>query len=81
MIHDVRCVGLDSGLRMSHHCGGCCNGDHTHQDDSPEMGIEYSLYQRIDKENLTCLNERMDGSAKSIFKPWEQRLTMDSVKK
>lgn len=32
---------------MSHACGGGhCNGDHTHMDDSPEMGVEYSLYTR-----------------------------------
>jgi len=61
-------------------CGhGHCNGDHTHQDDTPEMGIEYSLFNRIDKENLTCLNERRDGSGKDIFKPWEQRLNMDTI--
>lgn len=64
---------------MSHSCGGGCNGDHNHQDDSPEMGIEYSLYTKIDKENLTCLNERIDGTAKSIFKPWETRLNFDTL--
>jgi len=65
---------------MSHGCGGCCNGDHTHMDDSPEMGVEYSLYTKIDKENLTCLNEREDGSGKDIFKPWEERLNMNKVR-
>jgi len=65
---------------MSHgHCGGGCNGDHNHQHDSPEMGVEYSLYTKIDKDNLTCLNEATDGSAKSIFKPWDQRLNFDTM--
>jgi len=64
---------------MSHGCGGCCNGNHSHMDDSPEMGVEYSLYTKIDKENLTCLNERQDGSGKDIFKPWEERLNMDKI--
>ena len=64
---------------MSHRCGGGCNGDHVHQDDTPEMGIEYSLYARIDKENLTCLNERVDGSGKTVFKPWEERIEMNTV--
>jgi len=64
---------------MSHRCSGGCNGDHVHQDDTPEMGIEYSLFRRIDKENLTCLNERQDGSGKTIFKPWEERVVMDTV--
>lgn len=63
----------------SHGAGGCCNdGDHN-KDDSPEMGIEYSLYTKIDKENLTCLNESVDGSAKAIFKPWEERLNFETV--
>jgi hypothetical protein len=61
-------------------CGhSSCNGDHLHQDDTPEMGIEYSLFSRIDKNNLTCLNERRDGSGKEIFKPWEERLNMNTV--
>lgn len=61
-----------------HQCGGCCAG-HSSIDDSPEMGIEYSLFMKIDKDNLTCLNEKRDGSAKDIFKPWEERLTMNTV--
>lgn len=62
-----------------HGHGGCCSdGDHN-QDDSPEMGIEYSLYTKIDKENLTCLNEAVDGSAKCVFKPWEERLNFETV--
>jgi len=61
-----------------HQCGGCCSG-HSSIDDSAEMGIEYSLYTKIDKENLTCLNEKRDGSAKEIFKPWEERLTMNTI--
>lgn len=62
------------------HGHGCCHdGDHNNKDDSPEMGIEYSLYTKIDKENLTCLNEATDGSVKAIFKPWEERLNFDTV--
>jgi len=59
-------------------CGGGCNGDHDHQHDSPEMGVEYSLYTKIDKDNLTCLNEAVDGSCKNIFKPWEERLNFET---
>ncbi|KAL1232472.1 hypothetical protein TSPI_01789 [Trichinella spiralis] len=44
-----------------------------HVDDA-EMGIQYSLYTKIDFQSLTCLNERVDGSAKTVFKPWSERL-------
>jgi hypothetical protein len=65
---------------MAHSCGGHgCGGDHNHMDDSPEMGVEYSLYTKIDKENLTCLNEAVDGAAKTIFKPWHERLNLETV--
>lgn len=61
---------------MSHHT---CEGDHDH-DDSPELGIKYSLYQKIDKENVECLNEATEGSGKSILKAWEDRLDFSTVK-
>ncbi|XP_003376218.1 cyclin-Y [Trichinella spiralis] len=34
------------------------------------------LYKERGKklESLTCLNERVDGSAKTVFKPWSERL-------
>ena len=53
--------------------GHGCEGDKNH-DDTPEMGVEYSLYSKIDKENLQCLNEVREGSGKLIFKQWEDRL-------
>lgn len=56
-----------------------CDGEHNH-DDSPEMGIQYSLYEKIDKENLQCLNEATEGSGKNIFKPWENRLDFSLVR-
>jgi len=70
---------------MSHNCPGHghggCNGDSdlSLHDDSPEMGIEYSLYTKVDKENLTCLNEQTEGSGKSVFKPFDQRLNFETV--
>jgi len=64
-----------------HSCGGHgCGGDHVHHEDGPEMGVEYSLFTKIDKENLTCLNESEDGSGKEVFKPWEERLNFDKVR-
>ena len=59
------------------HYGRCrCECDH----DDPELGIQYSLYKKIDKEKLICLNEAVEGSCKSIFKPYEQRLNFDTVR-
>lgn len=42
-------------------------------------GIEYSLYTKIDLANLQCLNEEVDGSCKSIFRPWDDRLSKEHV--
>lgn len=59
--------------------GHSCEGDKNH-DDTPEMGVEYSLYMKIDRENLECLNEVEEGSGKSVFKPWEERLNFTNVR-
>lgn len=58
--------------------GRCCDDDHNHEDSS-EMGIQYSLYLKIDKANLECLNEAVQNSGKTVFKPWEERLSLDTV--
>ncbi|KAL3281721.1 hypothetical protein HHI36_004925 [Cryptolaemus montrouzieri] len=60
------------------HGNKCCDGDR-HSHDSPEMGVEYSLYTKINKDNLECLNEDTEGSGKTIFKPWEERLNFNTV--
>ncbi|XP_044266130.1 PITH domain-containing protein CG6153 [Tribolium madens] len=56
--------------------GRCCEGDHQHRE-TPEMGVEYSLYTKIDKNNLECLNEASEGTGKTVFKPWEERLNFE----
>ncbi|XP_056631326.1 PITH domain-containing protein GA19395 [Diorhabda sublineata] len=56
--------------------GKCC-GDSSHHLESDEIGIHYSLYNKIDKENLECLNETTEGSGKTVFKPWEERLNFE----
>ncbi|XP_063529929.1 PITH domain-containing protein GA19395 [Cydia strobilella] len=57
---------------MSHnHCHNECH-DHDHSS-SEELGIQYNLYEKIDKDNLQCLNEMVEGSGKTVFKPWEMR--------
>lgn len=62
----------------NHHDGGCAH-ESADSDYMKELGIQYSLYTKIDMENLECLNEAVDGSAKAIFKPYEERLNFDKV--
>ena len=38
-----------------------------------------SLYQKIDTEKLQCLNEAVEGSGRTIFKPWEERFDRNEV--
>ncbi|OQR70266.1 putative leucine--tRNA ligase [Tropilaelaps mercedesae] len=59
--------------------GGHCShqhadhgGDDAH--DGPELGIQYTLYTKIDTDNVQCLNEAVEGSGKTVFKPWDERL-------
>lgn len=63
------------------HCGGHghhdCEGGSSH--DPAEMGISYSLYKKIDLENVQCLNEAVENSGRLVFKPWEERLSLDKV--
>ena len=58
-----------------HHEGGCCE---SHKDEQ-ESAIAYSLYTKIDMNNLECLNESVLGSGKDVFKPWQERLNRDKV--
>lgn len=58
-----------------------CGHSHAHHDISDtDKGAQFSLYLKIDKERLVCLNESVAGSGKTVFKPWEERLTTSSVK-
>lgn len=64
--------------------GGHCSHQHADHggDDAhtgPELGIQYTLYTKIDIENVQCLNEAVEGSGKTVFKPWDERLDFDRV--
>lgn len=61
-----------SGHGHGHSHGGC-EHDHDHAPDS-DIAAQYSLYLKIDTERVQCLNEKEDGSAKYVFKPWDKRL-------
>ncbi|XP_050588185.1 PITH domain-containing protein GA19395 isoform X2 [Bombus affinis] len=49
-----------------------CNCGVTHND--VELGVQYNLYQKIDVENIECLNEFEEATGATVFKPWENRL-------
>eukprot|EP01132_Coremiostelium_polycephalum_P009277 gene9277-11370_t len=52
---------------MAHQCN---DPNHSH---GIEDGIEYSLNKFLDTGLITCLNEKVKDSAKSIFKSWDDR--------
>ena len=66
-------------------CYGGGGHDHGHDHGASglqgeEFGIQYSLYQKIDLENVSCLNEEIDDSGKTVFKAWEDRKNRDQVR-
>ncbi|KAL2155330.1 hypothetical protein VTH82DRAFT_71 [Thermothelomyces myriococcoides] len=70
---------------MSHHChdehthshGGHDHGEHDHSDDITPA-LQFSLYQHIDFDGVTALNEAEYGSAKAIVKKtWAERLSAE----
>jgi len=63
----------------SHDHGQGCSHEASDVDHALEMGIEYSLYTKIDLENTECLNEESDGSGKTVFKPYEKRQDTSKV--
>lgn len=61
-------------MSHNHNHGHSCEAESADHDHSPEMGVEYSLWNKIDMENMECLNESTEGSGKLVFKPYEDRL-------
>ncbi|XP_029156839.1 PITH domain-containing protein CG6153 [Nylanderia fulva] len=53
---------------MEHQCN--CGSAH----DAIELGVSYTLYEKIDKDRVECLNENEEGSGVKVFKTWEERL-------
>jgi hypothetical protein len=72
--------GNDDGNGHHHHKGGACSCEHDHDDSEvSDRGALYSLYLKVDTERVRCLNEAHDGSAKFVFKPWQERLDKEKV--
>lgn len=66
-------------MSRQHHCDHNCNG-HNSLNSSDDLGILYSLYSKIDLSKVECLNETTEGSGKTVFKPWEDRLNIENVR-
>lgn len=58
---------------MEHQCD--CGSIHN----EAELGVQYNLYKKIDKDNVECLNEYEENSGVTVFKPWEERLDTSKV--
>lgn len=58
----------------SHDHGSGCSHEAVDIDNPNEMGIQYSLFSKINFENLECLNESEEGSGKFVFRAYENRL-------
>jgi hypothetical protein len=56
-------------------------GSCTHQHDCEEhaCAADWSLFKNIEMSGVRALNEAIDGSAKSVFKPWENRLDFSTA--
>jgi hypothetical protein len=65
---------------MAGHSHSCGQEHHEHDHDDAERGREFSLYLKIDTDNVQCLNESVEGSGKHVFKPWENKLDTEKVR-
>lgn len=61
---------------MAHCHDEHCDHDH---DDLPGSGDQFSLYPRIDLDNVRCLNELEPDSGKKIIRPWHDRMANADV--
>ena len=62
-------------MSFPHNCNKATCDHQSANDNSPE----WNLLCKINMENLQCLNEKIDGSCKKIFRPWDDRLNKDYV--
>lgn len=44
-----------------------------------ELGFCCTLYEKIDIARVQCLNECVEGTGATVFKPWEERLDRTKV--
>lgn len=51
----------------------CTLSTHANCNHETDQGTEYTLFHQIDKLNIRCLNEAIQGAAVSVFKEWDNR--------
>ncbi|KAI3971115.1 hypothetical protein MKW92_013656 [Papaver armeniacum] len=51
---------------------------HDHSCEDHDCSSDFSLYKHIDLSKVSALNEAVQGSVKSVFKAWEQRLDIST---
>jgi hypothetical protein len=56
-----------------------CDCAQSHQSVTEDLGNSYTLYLKIDKSNVQCLNETVEGAGAKVFKPWDKRLDTAEV--
>lgn len=59
------------------HSSGCCHHSEEDVDNSTNLGLMYSLYSKIDLQNLTTLNELEENSGREVFRSWDERLSKE----
>ena len=61
-----------------HHGSGC---SHTQEDieSANNLGFLYSLYAKIDLQNLQTLNESEENAGRTVFRSWDERLSKEKV--
>lgn len=78
--HNHHSIKLQEMSQCSHECGGGHHHgsgglEHDHSEDIVPA-LQFSLYQHIDFDNITTLNESVHGSGKAITKKeWTDRLS------
>lgn len=56
------------------HSEGARDHDHSHDPrEGPDRGIEDSLFGHVFHDRVRCLNESVEGSGRTVFKPWDQK--------
>jgi hypothetical protein len=53
--------------------GGSCARDNVATFEYGAEGMPYNMDNYIDKVKVVTLNELVEGSGASVFKPWEER--------
>ncbi|XP_052868240.1 PITH domain-containing protein GA19395 [Anopheles cruzii] len=64
-------------MSHGHSHGSGCGHEALGIDNELEMGLAYSLYEKIDLSNVECLNEEVENTGKSVFKAYNERLNYD----